>query len=58
MRFPCDTATVDAISCGIAASYFASINKEIPYIDQIVASKDDEDVSYPTSFIMKRLAEL
>lgn len=58
MKFPCDTATVDAISCGIAASYFASINKEIPYIDQIIGLKDDKSVSYPTAFIMKRLAEL
>lgn len=58
MKFPCDTATVDAISCGIAVSYFASINKEISYLDQIIGSKDDESVSYPTAFIMKRLAEL
>lgn len=58
VKFPCDTATVDAISCGIGAAYFASINKEIPYIDQIVASKDNESVSYPAAFIMKRLAEL
>lgn len=58
MKFPCDTATVDAISCGIGSAYFASINKEIPYIDQIVALKDSENISYPTVFIMKRLAEL
>lgn len=58
VKFPCNTASVNALGCGIAAAYFANLNDEIPYVDQILKTRHDSNIAYSDAFVMKRLAEL
>ena len=52
MAYECDADTVAAISGGIAAAYY----RNIPYIDDIILSKDDEKIPYEARFVMNRLS--